>query len=185
MARENKTRYALLGMLALKPMTGYEMKGLINKSVKYFWNESYGQIYPMLGTLQKEGLAEGTEEPGRPPRIRYAITEAGREALRAWLAQPVDKAPLREELLLKLFFGLEARPEDLVAHLKLALAREHETLAVYQEIEGRLRAQQPPRAQTPFSLLTVRKGILNVQSNIAWCQESLALLQQKANGAAD
>jgi DNA-binding PadR family transcriptional regulator len=56
MKRTNKSRYALLGMLSSGPKTGYEIKAIFERSLQHFWSESYGQIYPTLAKLTKEGL---------------------------------------------------------------------------------------------------------------------------------
>ncbi|MDH4246925.1 MAG: PadR family transcriptional regulator [Deltaproteobacteria bacterium] len=177
MARENKTRFAVLGLLSLKPMTGYEMKGIIPKSVGYFWNESFGQIYPMLNQLANEGLVTGVEETeGRHHRIRYTLTDTGHQALRDWLAVEPEYYSLRDELLLKLFFGKETEVAVLRGHLEKALASSRRQLAVYQGIEAELKAIINPRTQTRFSLITVRKGLHWEQAQIEWCLESLAAL---------
>ncbi|UCB53625.1 MAG: PadR family transcriptional regulator, partial [Candidatus Zixiibacteriota bacterium] len=48
MPRANKTEFAVLGLLSLSPMSGYDMKAFISQSIGYFWQESYGQLYPAL-----------------------------------------------------------------------------------------------------------------------------------------
>lgn len=70
MARENTTRYAILGMLAHSAFTGYELKQEVAKSVSHFWSESYGQVYPVLRALVRDGLATVSVEhgEGRPDR---------------------------------------------------------------------------------------------------------------------
>ena len=52
------TPNALLGLLSLGPMSGYDIRQLIPRSIGYFWNESYGQIYPGLKRLAAAGLVE-------------------------------------------------------------------------------------------------------------------------------
>ena len=49
--KENKSKYAIMGMLSMGPMSGYDIKKRFEKSLSYFWNESYGQIYPILRKL--------------------------------------------------------------------------------------------------------------------------------------
>ncbi len=50
------TPNALLGLLSLEPMSGYDIRQMISRSIGYFWSESYGQIYPGLKRLAAEGL---------------------------------------------------------------------------------------------------------------------------------
>ena len=79
MPRESKTDYALLGLLSLMPMSGYDMKAFISTSIGFFWHESYGQIYPALRRLHENGLVEREVEAqnGKPDRHLYTVTEAG------------------------------------------------------------------------------------------------------------
>ena len=51
MSKENKSRYALLGMLSLQPMSGYDLKKFTEESTANFWQENYAQIYPILRQL--------------------------------------------------------------------------------------------------------------------------------------
>lgn len=61
MASPSRTIYAILGFLTVKPMSGYDIKKAVEVSIANFWKESYGQIYPMLKRLAKEGLVEKTD----------------------------------------------------------------------------------------------------------------------------
>ena len=60
MAARRKTRFAILGLLSWKPMSGYDIKKLIEMGLQYFWQESYEQLYPTLEALVAEGLG-GTQ----------------------------------------------------------------------------------------------------------------------------
>ncbi len=51
MARQNTSKYAVLGMLSIGPMSGYDIKKLIGETVGHVWSESYGQVYPALREL--------------------------------------------------------------------------------------------------------------------------------------
>ena len=55
MAKANKSRYAILGMLALEAASGYQIKKEMEESTSNFWHESYGQIYPILKLLTENG----------------------------------------------------------------------------------------------------------------------------------
>ena len=108
MAIEKKSDCVILGLLSHEDLTGYEIKKRMDTALKYFWGASYGSIYPALGDLVKRGLAskrDGAENNRN--KIIYSITEDGRNYLKGWLANPVEKDELRYETLLKLFFGHE------------------------------------------------------------------------------
>ena len=55
------TGKVILGMLAARPRSGYEVKQLVDKSARFFWAASYGQIYPELKKLEEAGLIAGTD----------------------------------------------------------------------------------------------------------------------------
>ncbi len=100
------TAYVILGTLGWRPMSGYEIKSIVDKSTRFFWAASYGQIYPELRRLAAAGLIEGKASPqGGRRRNVYRLTPAGRKELRAWLDAEPEVFELRDEALLKLFFA--------------------------------------------------------------------------------
>src|SRR6266516_552497 len=120
MAKENKSRYAILGMLTLGPASGYQIKKLMEQSTSNFWSESYGQIYPILKLLTEEGLTTSHTEKqeGKPERNIYTLTRQGKEDLVNWLGEAVEEAPERMELVLKMFFGKLITVRTTIAHIK-------------------------------------------------------------------
>ncbi|AKA68713.1 PadR family transcriptional regulator [Clostridium scatologenes] len=56
MAKINKTKYALLGVLTLSSGSGYDIKKFCDSSIGHFWNENYGHIYPVLKKMEEEEL---------------------------------------------------------------------------------------------------------------------------------
>ena len=57
------------GVARERPLSGYDIKAIVDRSTRFFWAASYGQIYPELRRLEAEGLVEGEDAPngGRPP----------------------------------------------------------------------------------------------------------------------
>ena len=114
----SSTAYVILGMLGWRPMSGYEIKSLVDKSTRFFWAASYGQIYPELRKLAAAGLIEGKASPqGGRRRNVYRLTPAGRRELQAWLGVDADVFELRDEGLLKLFFADAAGNEAAIQAL--------------------------------------------------------------------
>src|ERR1041385_3939936 len=108
----NAVTPVVLGMLTFGPRSGYDIKSAVDRSTRFFWAASYGQIYPELRRLEEEGLIQGEDAPsgGRSRRV-YKITKAGREVLRDWLFGSTVTIELRDESLLRLFFS-DALPRD-------------------------------------------------------------------------
>jgi DNA-binding PadR family transcriptional regulator len=104
------TSYLVLGLLAERgPSTPYELKGAVARSIGRFWPFPHTQLYTEPPRLAAAGLAVEEREGDGRRRRRFAVTEAGRAALRAWLAEPAEEAiGYRDQGLLKLFFGSQS-----------------------------------------------------------------------------
>ncbi|WP_290862048.1 PadR family transcriptional regulator [Hamadaea sp.] len=87
--RRGNVRAAILGLLAERPMHGYEMISELETRTGGVWRPSPGSVYPTLQLLEDEGLVEVTESGGRKS---YALTEAGRTAAEA----ETNRAPWQE-----------------------------------------------------------------------------------------
>jgi len=72
--KENKSKYAIMGMLSMGPVSGYDIKKRFEESLSYFWNESYGQIYPILKKITQTGACDQidreTDRQTGPSRLR-------------------------------------------------------------------------------------------------------------------
>ncbi len=103
-------RSIILGLLNIRPMTGYELKQVFDTSLGNFSGASFGSIYPTLRKLQSQGLASVKEETreGRHRKV-YSITSSGRKVFKAALGGELRIPPFRNELLTRLFF-FEALP---------------------------------------------------------------------------
>jgi len=117
MSSLSPTARVILGLLRFGPRTGYGIKQATDRSTRFFWSASYGQIYPELRRLEAAGLVESHEEPrGQVPRRVYRLTEDGLRAFESWLSEPDLQYEVRDEGLLKLFFG-EAMPREQLEEL--------------------------------------------------------------------
>ncbi|HEV8614077.1 MAG TPA: PadR family transcriptional regulator [Methylomirabilota bacterium] len=177
-AKPNTSRYAVLGVLSLGPMTGYDIKKVIEGSIAHFWSESYGQIYPILRTLAAERLAEQRTERqrGKPDRRIYSLTTEGREELRRWLAVPARVETFRSELLLKLFLGGAADVAASVAQVVHFRAHQQVLHRTYGELERRLRHDMASHPELPFWLMTLDFGQQRNRALLAWSDRTLKTL---------
>jgi PadR family transcriptional regulator, regulatory protein AphA len=179
MAKENKSKYAVLGALSICPGSGYDIKKLMEQSTSNFWNESYGQIYPILKQLIEEGLAtsQAEKQEGKPERYVYTLTERGTEELQRWLTEPVEYVVERNELLLKLYFGAHIPREKNIEHVRTFQQLQTQLLRKYENIELYLQAGLVSAPELLYPLLTLRYGKHRCQALLAWCEETLATLQ--------
>lgn len=190
MSSRSRTPYTILGCLTIAPMSGYDVKRFLERTVVHFWSESYGQIYPALRRLEEDGLVDGRTEPGERGQEKrvYRITDAGREELRAWLREPAEPTRPRYEHSLKLFFGHSVGPEASLEHLERVRRRTEANLAQYRAQEEELseRAEQEPESQAPYWLVVLRGGVLYSEMTLEWCDESAKRLRAlQESGAYD
>lgn len=178
MAKENTTRFILLGLLSHEPMSGYDLKKRIDYGVSRFWNIGYAQIYPTLAELAREGLVLKADEAAAkgPPRNVYTVTDAGREALTAWLALPVEKEYTKYELLLKLFFSAGLPAEASEARIRAFAARQAESLAQVAAFRQELSGLTHVSEDHFYYYLTTLFGERVYGAYLAWADEALALL---------
>jgi PadR family transcriptional regulator AphA len=102
----NTTSFAMLGMLAIRPWSTYELAKHVDRSLGPLWPRARSHLFNEPKKLAVHGLATASEEMvGRRPRTVYTITPAGRRALRRWLGTPGEGPVLEFEQLLKVFFA--------------------------------------------------------------------------------
>jgi DNA-binding PadR family transcriptional regulator len=142
------TAYVILGLLAKAPMSGYDIKALADRSVRFFWNVGYGQIYPELKRLSEMGLAEPQAAArGERQRTVYRITPAGQASLHEWLVQGgTATCEMRDEMLLKLFFADAMSPSERLAHVRALRRREEDVVRTLGQIEPQARAAADPNS---------------------------------------
>ena len=105
-----------LGALSLGDWTGYEIKKMFEDGpFSYFYEASFGSIYPALNRLTADRMVECTQfsQDKRPDKKVYSLTPAGRNAF----AREVTKSPgrdrLRSEFLVAVTFSQYLDPDQL------------------------------------------------------------------------
>ena len=155
------TSYAVLGLLAVKPWSSYELTQQMDRSLGRIWPRAVSKLYEEPKKLVSHGLASATaEHNGQRTRTVYAITAEGRRALAAWLHEPGDGPVIEFEQLLKVFFAENGTKADTLASLRAAQewaqARCAESLTVgeaYAEGQGPF-PQRLPELQLASRFIT-------------------------------
>jgi len=177
MARVNYAKYVILGMLSGGPMTGYEMRRWAKELLGYVWDIGYGQIYPALSLLERDGLATMAQEKTAGGRVRkvYSITGRGLEELRDWLRGPETK---EYELILKMCFGSQLEPGELIEKLEsYSRKREGEILLMEQWLRD-LEGGPAFGPNTPYYLMITRLGYSYFMYEKEWCAQSIEMLKK-------
>jgi DNA-binding PadR family transcriptional regulator len=166
-------RYALLGALADRPRTGYELLKHFQQSLAYAWPASHSQIYPELARLVEGGLIEQTGAGARNSKT-YAVTEAGLDQLRTWLRETEPDRRVRSDAALRTFFLWLLEPDE--AREQLEGERAH-----WQGVLGEfLRIREEPTGQNRKARtfrIALEGGIRTVEARLAWLDDALAEIQ--------
>lgn len=179
MSKINKSQYAILGWLSKGGMSGYDLKQKFNKVSPFHWSESNAQIYPILKKLEADGLVSSKLDVGSGARNRriYVITSEGLNKLETWLAQPIEPAQYREEILLKLTMAEHAGLELTLHHIEEYYSQIQQQLKTLENIAEYIKTQHAGRADQKYLDATYQFAKLNLEAKKQWCQQTLKLLQ--------
>jgi PadR family transcriptional regulator AphA len=168
-------RAAILGFLEIEPSTGYSLRQRFEGSVGSFWTVTQSQIYRELHGLERDRLvtAKTARGRGKPDRRTYALTEAGRNELRAWLNEPLQPMQLRHPLLLKLVFAATLEPAKLDSLLD---EYQKEMIATRTEYAARLASADIfDLARSPREAAIWR---LSIEHGVGWCDAEISWLRR-------
>ncbi|MFZ0337954.1 MAG: PadR family transcriptional regulator [Terracidiphilus sp.] len=166
--------------MTVEPMSGYDLGQSIRASIGFFWNESYGQIYPNLKKLAAADLvtAKTEKQKGKPDRQVYSITPRGRAHLEKWLAvEPQPEVP-RNELLLKLFFGVQGGAETVIGYVERMAKRQSAYLEKFRQVEREMMPQMDRYPDVPYWRMAARYGQLQLEAHLRWAEETLTTLRK-------
>jgi DNA-binding PadR family transcriptional regulator len=175
--------HAILVAIAHAPCSGYDLSKRFAGSVGFFWHASQQQVYRELTKLEEQGYltAEVIRQVGRPDKRLLEITQAGRDFVRSWIAEPSEISPIKDELLVKLYGGTLVDAPVLLRELRDHQRQHQAMLRIYQDIEASFFGQ--PVAEMCYSdrciYLTLRNGITYEQAWLTWCEEAIGLLSSE------
>lgn len=172
------TARVILGMLALGTRTGYDIKRAIDLSTRFFWGASYGQIYPELHRLEERGLVQATPDPqGGRQRRAYALTAAGESALHAWLRDDGSLLfEIRDEGILKLFFGDLVEREDVIANLRAKQEWCELSVGMFRHLEQQAKTGFFEDDQM-YPYVSLLYGIELLEWMRGWCERTAAKIE--------
>jgi DNA-binding PadR family transcriptional regulator len=125
------TKHVVLGLMIDRPSYGYGLQQQIADRLG-FLGLAESAVYKTIERLEEDGWVEevGEKRVGRTrrgaPRVLYRATPVGVEQFRRWMAEPSDRAVLRDELQTKLALS---DPADLPQLLSMAEEQARQCLA--------------------------------------------------------
>jgi PadR family transcriptional regulator AphA len=184
------TGKVILGMLAARPRSGYEIKQLVDSSARFFWAASYGQIYPELKKLEEAGLITGDDSSqGARQRTTFRLTAEGKRAAREWINKPPEVLETRDEGLLKLFFAGSIDPKRMaeIARERAAASRAKAAAlhAIAEAVDDAGGPTEGPAVKPDVGSLTVlRYGIEASEWAAEWFERAAEQLERETSAAA-
>jgi DNA-binding PadR family transcriptional regulator len=183
------TAKVILGMLAARPRSGYEIKQLVDSSARFFWAASYGQIYPELKRLEKAGLIAGDDTSrGARQRTTFKLTAEGKRAAREWIASPPEVLETRDEGLLKLFFAgsIDGKRAAEIARERAAISRTKaaQLRAIQEQVDSAGHPDGAEASPDAGSLAVLRYGIELSEWVADWFERAAIDLEAKKSGTA-
>lgn len=181
--------YAMLGLLTYRPMTGYSLKKIFDKSIYGVWTASLSQIYRELANLEKKGYVSSNiqKQEDRPDKKIYTITEDGEMAFGKWLADFPENFsfPKRDEFMLRVFFGSRLEKNELIKEFKRFISQKQAHLETLTEIEKNFKKyvgtfqMESPEKEELFWHFTVRRAVMSLEVAIKWAEECIEELEHE------
>ncbi len=173
--------HAILGLLTITPMTGYELKTqAFDNSIAHFWQADQAQIYRALSAMAEQGWVESRLEiqEDRPNRKVYYITEAGREELHRWLHTEQPLPVHREPFLVQMFFASELDTATILNHIARQREGHAARLAHYESIEISVHDDPEIARKRSFWRLTVEIGVAVERAYLEWLDRCEAVVRE-------
>lgn len=181
---------ALLGLVAQKPQSGYDLRKTFATTAMRHYSDSPGSIYPALRRIEARGWIEPTETKNKSaePRRRqdYRLTDAGKKTLIAWLELPVSAEDVRmrqAELMLRFAFMDGNVPRSTTIQFLDQFARElaahaAESRTKWEQMRDLIAKMMPGRVPIHTGLLAFQSGIEGMEAQISWARRALAQLRE-------
>lgn len=177
-------KYILLGFLNYHPMSGYDLKSLMDRSTSHFWHAYHSQIYTTLRKLEEDGLLESEEIESEEVKLNrrvYAVTEAGQQELKAWQRQTMtEMSPVKEDLLVRLFFSGSRDKQKTLSELYVQRQLHQQKLDVYNTLAAEHllpMSESGLQEESRYWLMTLDFGKRYEQMYVQWLNDCISQIE--------
>jgi DNA-binding PadR family transcriptional regulator len=163
-------RYALLGIISKKPVTGYDVVTIFKQKMIYFWSSTHSQIYKELHKMENDNLiAHKLVIQGTLPNKKvYSLTDTGKKDLIRWaIEEPLKPAKIKDEFLIKTTIFPILSVVEINKLLDEVIEREDSILSKTKQWKEHFNSQGERDVGT---ILTVEYGIRYSEMYLEWCK---------------
>ncbi|PLR80701.1 PadR family transcriptional regulator [Bacillus sp. V33-4] len=175
------TRLMVLGLLRIKPMSGYEIQQILEISHTDLWAGILpGSIYHALKKMEKEGLVEvdTIEQTGHRTKAIYKITVTGEEEFYRLGKESleVSSVVLPSTMYTAISFADELNKDDIISAISKQKAQLQEMLELQKRGE---RAKRDHMPIDEITMLTFENIYQQYELQINYLKKLLAIYEQK------
>jgi len=157
--------HALLGLLAARPLSGYDLMQTFDGSLHFVWSAKHAQIYPELARLAEGGYITQGEAGARGRKV-YSIADSGRAALREWLlGTKPDRRQPRNEALLRSFFAWTISPAEARVYFE---ERERVAREALDRLEAIAQSFTPTTPEELAQRIALESGLRLYRATAEW-----------------
>ncbi|WJK31811.1 PadR family transcriptional regulator [Limosilactobacillus reuteri] len=170
-----KGRDVILGILRNKPRTGYEINDILQNQISYFYDGTYGMIYPTLKKLEKEGKVkrETVIQEDKPNKNIFSITDEGKEELKEYLESNKVEEVFKSDFLMKLFFGDDLSKQKVIELIKSEIKVKEDQI---KRLENSLEHWEVQGINN-LQKITVGYGLTEYRAVVKYLKEQLKKLE--------
>ncbi|MEV4915242.1 PadR family transcriptional regulator [Streptomyces tirandamycinicus] len=169
-------RHGLLALLEHGPRYGSRLRTEFESRTGATWPLNVGQVYTTLNRLERDGMVvqHGEDQAGH---TLYAITDTGREELRAWFERPVDRSsPARDELAIKLAMAVGAPAVDIRDVIQSQRRHTVKAMQDYTRLKAQALEPAPADRDEIAWLLVLEQLIFQTEAEARWLDHCEARL---------
>jgi DNA-binding PadR family transcriptional regulator len=169
-------KYAILGLLIKRPMTGYEIAKEFGYELAEFWYANHSQIYPELKKLTSEGhVVFNIEISGDILEAkRYTITEKGIKDFTQWILKDENLQRTPKDIFrLRMYFSNNLEVSSRIHLLENQRLQHVSRLNTLEKIFEQYREVPSASSDRFGDFLVLRGAIMREKNYIAWIDECI------------
>lgn len=180
-------KYAILGLLNRKSMTGYDIARAFEQGLGNFWSAGHSQIYPELKKLTDEGLIEfDTVIQGEKMEKKlYTLTRAGKDEFIIWAMLDEPPEPTQKDVFkLRVYLSDSMDDSQLASHFRSQLAGRAKRLEMLERIMDENYGAAEYSSMDKISrgdYLVLQSAILRERAYVNWLNWGLSIIGKDAD----